>query len=178
MRNIAVFTLLFPFFLSSCDRIEEFFNPPKNPVSLAEGVLGVWEINHISFPSCKLLVCDRSSGVFDTVTQTTLDFAVKKESPYYGIIKITDSTMVLLTHSDLIEVPMMKTYPYTLREDSVVDCNLLRPIYENSTWTITDIKRNNMRLEYFGSGPLAGQGETSDTISLGSKIVISFIRLK
>lgn len=163
---------------AGCEKINEIINSNKEPQSVAEGLPGVWEIVSIHYLPGTYSVYESASGKWEIFHREDYIYHVGKDSPDYFIVKMTDSTMTLLSGGKNLGMALMREYPYRLEQDSIISGGILRSNYENSNWTVKEMKRTSFKLVCSESGRFYHDGQPTDTVADGLDRVISMRRLK
>lgn len=166
--------------LGGCDKIEFLLNRDTDPESVAKGLPGIWEIEHIKYNESEYMVYDAKSGQWKNYTKPAFDLEVKdKNSKYYSTIKVTNSTFMILNGADVIPgAELAKEYPYTLTEDSIVHSDMLPLRYEVDDWWVTDMSRYRCIFVNYQEGKQIGNDASPDTVCLGLTRFITMRRLR
>ena len=165
-------------FGAGCEKINEIIKPNKDPESIAQGLPGVWEIASIHYLSGTYSVYDSAADRWRAFERKDSIINISKQSPEYYIVKVTDSTMTLLAGGKDLGLALMREYPYRLERDSIINGGILRSNYENSSWTVREMKRNSFKMVCSESGRLYHNGKQTDTIADALSRIISMRRLK
>lgn len=177
MKKWFLNTLLFSSILLSVGCSDLLPLNDSDPESIEKGLPGVWHNTHISMSEAKYAVKDDATGHTHEVSIPGHSFNVDKKSDYYCILKFNDSDIIPLSGGKAVKAQLVKEYPYTITNDSIIDTSLYSPRYSESICYISNIKKGSFDFVVEQKGqPLLE--ENADSICLSSTITISFSRLR
>lgn len=168
--------LLLLSFLVSCSDLLPFGEDDE--VLTPEKILpGIWHDTEVSFTTGQYIVTNPSTGMRMQIETPAYQIAVNKQSDYYTVLKFNNSEIIPLSGSKFLDAQLIKSYPYTITQDSVITSNLFKPRYSQSFCYIKNLKKNSFDLVVDEMGdPL--YDSNIDTVCVKETKVYSFSRLR